>query len=364
MLDQLSQALGAVVWTMLLVLKWFHAQLVSPSGRWLADSVLPVYEESIKVGEKLRSLAVAEGDQAGGGADTAPARLPPAPSTDLQAVVREWFAVLNRNLNTFGATVLSLWSGRSYRRTAARDAAAHGQAWSNWWHTARGTFNALVEREGLTGGEAAGHGGGGGGGGGSGSGPSGDGAAAAKAAAAAATDSPFQRESSRLGGATFRASSATGIDVGDTAGSGGGGSSSRAGSRWRFWRRSSSGSGSSRIRGAGSGDGQLGGASLSGEMRRGSALFALPSGFAVSQVRADVLLCFGAVNRLLRPGRFLPALRLANLLRQDHTLSTAQASAAPRMRPPSAPLLACPLATSTHAARLNACLPQLLPACR
>jgi hypothetical protein len=201
-------------------------------------------------------------------------------------VVREWFAVLNRNLNIFGATVLSLWSGRSYRRTAARDAAAHGQAWTIWWHTARGTFNALVEREGLTGGEAAGYAGGGGSNGLSGDG---GGAAAAKAAAAAATtDSPFQRDPSRLRSVPASGSSTTGMDAGDTAGSSG----SRAGSRWRFWRRSSSGS---RIGGAGSGDGQLGGASLSGEMRRGSALFALPSGFAVSQVCADVLLCLCAV---------------------------------------------------------------------
>ena len=85
MLDQLqgvSQALGAAVWTMLLVLKWFHAQLVLPAGRLLADGVLPVYEESIKVGGHRWELPSA-GRGGGGSAQPAPApsaaRLPPAP---------------------------------------------------------------------------------------------------------------------------------------------------------------------------------------------------------------------------------------------------------------------------------------------
>jgi hypothetical protein len=62
-------------------------------------------------------------------------------------VVREWFAVISQNINTTSAFVLALFTRRSYRRTAARRAAAKQAAWHRWWQSAQGTFNALIEQE-------------------------------------------------------------------------------------------------------------------------------------------------------------------------------------------------------------------------
>lgn len=52
--------------------------------------------------------------------------------------MRESFATVSRSLNTFSAFVLSLLSGRSYRRTAVRTATQKQQAWHHWWQQARG----------------------------------------------------------------------------------------------------------------------------------------------------------------------------------------------------------------------------------
>jgi hypothetical protein len=44
-----SEALGAAVFSLVLALRWAHAQFVRPTGTWLADSVAPVLEETTKV---------------------------------------------------------------------------------------------------------------------------------------------------------------------------------------------------------------------------------------------------------------------------------------------------------------------------
>ena len=181
--------------------------------------------------------------------------------------MREWFAVFNRNLNTTSAFVLALFSGRSYRGTAARHAAEKQAAWQRWWQSAATTFNALIEQEGLTA-EPSGSGsddsGGPNGshppqrqqGGGGSSSSSSKGAAPLRLLRT--PRSVLQRTPSN--GSVSNASS-----------------SSRPGSRWRFWRW--------RRGGGGTEDG----APATPDLRRGSALFELPSGFAVSQVG----LCMG-----------------------------------------------------------------------
>ena len=87
-------------------------------------------------------------------------RLLPPGCSFLQSVVREWFSALSHSINTLSAAVLSVASGRSYRRTAAaaRGAAstARSKAWHSWWQTgSESTFNALIEREGFTASPAA-----------------------------------------------------------------------------------------------------------------------------------------------------------------------------------------------------------------
>lgn len=151
----------------------------------------------------------------------------------MQSFVREWFAVLNRNINTASAFLLSLFSGRSYRRTAARNAAQKQQAWHRWWQSSHGTFNALIEQEGLT--------------------------------SDSGTAPPTPR-------------SPRALSVGTSSALPPNGSISSTGSRWRFWRRASS---------SGSGEGaSLDDASSPrvADMNRGSVLFELPAGFAVFQV--------------------------------------------------------------------------------
>lgn len=168
--------------------------------------------------------------------------------------MREWFAVISRNLNTASAFLLSLFSGRSYRRTAARHAVAKQQAWHRWWHSARGTFNALIEQEGLAG-----------------TGDDSNPTPSSSASSGALLES--QQPSGRL--ITRRASSG-GRDSISSASSGGNGHSRR----WRFWRRNSGGR-----NGMEDGPSTPSGRS---DLRRGTVLFELPSGFAVAQVRCAV----------------------------------------------------------------------------
>ena len=156
--------------------------------------------------------------------------------------MREWFAVLARSINTASAFLLALVSGSSYRRTAAQNAAVKQQAWHRWWQSSRGTFNALVEQEGLA---------------------AQDGGATGEPPSPPATPGWRQPSPSPVTAPTPRGSS----------------SSSSGGRGWHFWRRQGS-----------RGSGRLGTSLLeppSPQSRgagRGSLLFDLPSGFGVSQV--------------------------------------------------------------------------------
>jgi hypothetical protein len=48
-LDRLSRALGGAVFSIVLALRWFHAQFIKPAGSFVTDSLLRSLEESIKV---------------------------------------------------------------------------------------------------------------------------------------------------------------------------------------------------------------------------------------------------------------------------------------------------------------------------
>ncbi len=43
------EGLGAGVWALVLLLRWVHATLIAPVGSFVADGLLPIYEESVKV---------------------------------------------------------------------------------------------------------------------------------------------------------------------------------------------------------------------------------------------------------------------------------------------------------------------------
>lgn len=159
--------------------------------------------------------------------------------------MREVFATISRSLNTFSAFVLSLLSGRSYRRTAVRNAAQKQQAWHRWWQQARGTFNALIEQEGLAPGEPDGN------------------------LSPPVTPRSPQRRLSGLGSAPLPSPALSG---------------SSSGSCWRFWRRR----GSAHEAGPGPSTGQADRQLVNGELRHGTALFELPSAFSLTQVQAGL----------------------------------------------------------------------------
>lgn len=71
-LQALSLQAGAFCWSLVLVLKWIHAQFVQPAGRMLADTLLPVWEESLRASAEgpvcacragLASAGVASGER-------------------------------------------------------------------------------------------------------------------------------------------------------------------------------------------------------------------------------------------------------------------------------------------------------------
>ena len=257
-----SQAAGGLFYGLVLVAVWIHAHTLQPAGRLLADGVLPVWEESCKVRDSTPNsggcscCVIGAPPRVGRCARPSPPPPPPLPpvcchrhpatlsspiSLDihLQAVIREWFTVLSRNLNSASAFLLSLLSGRSYRRTAARHAEAKQQAWHRWWRSARGTFNALLEQEGLAGEPSS--------------------------QLADADHSPLP--SPQLPRRSLDAASS-----GSSSSLGGGSGSSR---RWRFWQRRASSVAPEDVPPTPTG---------ASELRRGSVLFELPSGFGVSQV--------------------------------------------------------------------------------
>jgi hypothetical protein len=192
----------------------------------------------------------------------------------LQAVVREWFAVLNRNLNTFSAFLLAVFTRRSYRATAASHAAEKEQAWHRWWTSASSTFNAIIEQEGLTSDAASAHG--------TSNGDSGGGAGDMWRQ----QQQQQQQQQQRQNGASImrqrserRAPAAQRVPP--RRGSGGGTSPSGS-SWWRFWlRRDRVPAEEPRT--------------PKPELRRGYSLFELPSGFAVSQVGGDVAVMAAAL---------------------------------------------------------------------
>lgn len=52
MLERLArvyEGLGALAWSLVLALRWMHAQFIQPAGSFLSDTLLPLYEESCKV---------------------------------------------------------------------------------------------------------------------------------------------------------------------------------------------------------------------------------------------------------------------------------------------------------------------------
>lgn len=112
-----AQVAGAVLWSLLITLKWLHAQYVQSLADLILDGVLATWEESIR------------------------------------SVIREAFSVATHLLNSASGALLSILSGRSYHHTVRRSSRreATSGAWHSFWATASGTFNALVEREGLGG---------------------------------------------------------------------------------------------------------------------------------------------------------------------------------------------------------------------
>lgn len=44
----LSQAAGALLWGVLITLKWMHAQFLQPAADFFLESVLRTWEESVK----------------------------------------------------------------------------------------------------------------------------------------------------------------------------------------------------------------------------------------------------------------------------------------------------------------------------
>lgn len=99
--------------TILLAVGWLH-ELLKPVGEWLSVSMLSFWEETAR------------------------------------SFVRAWFISAGRYINATSAALLSLLSFRSYSRTQRRQAAQRSKAWESWWRDTRGTFNALLEREGFS----------------------------------------------------------------------------------------------------------------------------------------------------------------------------------------------------------------------
>ncbi|KAL4859312.1 Dolichyl-diphosphooligosaccharide--protein glycosyltransferase subunit [Chlorella vulgaris] len=215
------QAVAATIFAFACALRWMHAQFVKPLGTSM-DVAFPIVEETVK------------------------------------AVVREWFAVLNRNLNTFSAFLLAVFTRRSYRATAASHAAEKEQAWHRWWTSASSTFNAIIEQEGLTSDAALAHG--------TSNGDSGGGAGdmwrQQQQQQRQNGASIMRQRSERRAPAAQRVPSRRGS---------GGGTSPAGSSWWRFWlRRDRVPAEEPRT--------------SKPELRRGYSLFELPSGFAVSQM--------------------------------------------------------------------------------
>jgi hypothetical protein len=51
--EAISRVLSAFLFSFVWALRWAHAQFIKPTGGWLSESVLPVFEESTKASEKI-----------------------------------------------------------------------------------------------------------------------------------------------------------------------------------------------------------------------------------------------------------------------------------------------------------------------
>lgn len=81
----------------------------------------------------------------------APLPPPPPASHPHQAVVRGWFAVAVRYANAASAAILALFPQGWLHRGPRAAGPEHPEAWRRWWASAAGTFNYVLEREGLAG---------------------------------------------------------------------------------------------------------------------------------------------------------------------------------------------------------------------
>ena len=111
-----QRSAGAAVWAVLLVCRWLHAQFIEPVVSFFLDTVLGSWEESMKAG------------------------------------VRETCALASRFTNACSAAAVSLFLDRRYY-SRLRSKHTRPTAWQAWWQQQQqaggGTFNAVVERDGL-----------------------------------------------------------------------------------------------------------------------------------------------------------------------------------------------------------------------
>lgn len=61
-LQVLSERLGAWAWSLVLVLRWLHTQVVQPPGRFFVETWLPIWEETVKVRSARGPGRVSGGD--------------------------------------------------------------------------------------------------------------------------------------------------------------------------------------------------------------------------------------------------------------------------------------------------------------
>eukprot|EP00887_Chlorella_sp_A99_P006357 scaffold3.g6357.t1 len=175
----------------------------------------------------------------------------------VKTLVRGWFAVGVRSINTFSAAILELFP-QSWRNLPSQQP-EHPEAWRRWWATASGTFNFVLEREGLAG-------------------------------PATPRSRPATPRSSSAAGARTPSSEPSEDEDGQEAGGGGARS---WGAGWHRRSRRWLGRGAGGDGGAATPRGRAprkaphpaaaGAASPAYSLQRGDALFELPSGFAISE---------------------------------------------------------------------------------
>ncbi|KAL4539401.1 hypothetical protein Ndes2437B_g02221 [Nannochloris sp. 'desiccata'] len=107
---------GLIVWCVLVVLQWFHVCFVAIPAQWWLDNVVITAEESTK------------------------------------ATVREYFSLFGRVINGVASWLVALFVDRSlFYRGKRHQAHKRSSAWKEFLEHSkkRGTFNAVIEQEGL-----------------------------------------------------------------------------------------------------------------------------------------------------------------------------------------------------------------------